>query len=214
MKYDAINIRCEICDKIVKGVIGLCSHVSQSNDHPNYEEYLKLHPIDKYTTIQMKIIFFNNFEIDEKTQCWLWTGYVDCYGYGELYSFGKRIKAHRFSYQYFNGEIPEEICVCHTCDTPKCVNPEHLWLGTNAENTNDSVKKGRRSYLLGETNPSKRPEVREKISKALKGKARPSMIGNKNNRKMFGDDNPMRRPEVVEKCFQSRRKHESRKQNE
>ena len=153
----------------------------------------------------MSEIFLKNYE-KNSNGCWLWNGTIGQDGYGEIYAFGKRMPAHRFSYELFKDNIPENLCVCHKCDIPNCVNPDHLWLGTSAENTKDSVKKGRRDYLFGETNPAKRPEVRKKISESLKGKPRPSMIGNTNNKLMFGDENPMRNPEVAKKCAESRRK--------
>lgn len=55
----------------------------------------------------------------------------------------KTFRAHRYSYQVFVGEIPEGLLVCHTCDVRHCVNPEHLWLGTNQDNVDDMVKKNR-----------------------------------------------------------------------
>jgi len=205
MYKTTITIKCEICGKECKGIIGLASHISQTHNHLNYESYKKKYPIDKYIQEQLKIRFLESFE-KNSNGCWLWKEALGHDGYGELYAFGKRVAAHRFSYELFKEKIPENLCVCHKCDIPNCVNPEHLWLGTSAENTEDSVKKGRRDYLRGENNPAKRLEVRKKISESLKGKPKPSMIGNKNNKLMFGDDNPMRNPEVVEKCFASRRR--------
>lgn len=84
----------------------------------------------------------------EKTEyCWLWTaGCNGKKGYGMFRPNGPdaRVLAHRFSYQIAYGPIPPGAQVCHRCDTPRCVNPLHLFLGTNADNINDSVQKGRR----------------------------------------------------------------------
>jgi len=206
MKYKPIKIKCEICGKKCSGLIGLYSHISQAKNHITVEEYKNKYSIDKYIKEQMKIIFYQNIKIIDNG-CWLWTGDIDKDGYGVIYAFSYRTKAHRFSYELFNNIIKNNLCVCHSCDTPGCVNPKHLWLGTSPENTQDSINKGRRNFMFGETNPSKRTEVREKISKSLKGKARPSMIGNKNNKLMYGDDNPMKNPDVVKKCFESRRRN-------
>jgi hypothetical protein len=77
--------------------------------------------------------------------CWLWTAATSSGGYG---SFGgidrKIIGAHRFSYQLHYGPIPHDMCVLHSCDTPPCVNPDHLFLGTDADNIRDMMAKGRK----------------------------------------------------------------------
>jgi hypothetical protein len=76
------------------------------------------------------------------TGCWIWTRGVTSRGYGALYQNGQ-ILAHRFSYQVFKGAIPEGLHVLHNCDTPSCVNPDHLYLGTHADNMLDKKRKGR-----------------------------------------------------------------------
>jgi len=81
----------------------------------------------------------------QKTEgCWLWTGCVNSTGYGSG-TFGKARThmAHRFSWEIAHGPIPDGLCVCHRCDNPRCVRPDHLFLGTRSDNQNDRVAKGR-----------------------------------------------------------------------
>lgn len=81
--------------------------------------------------------------------CWIWLGWLSADGYG-VFSYwdqdrGKilSVRAHRFSYKLSHGSLPKGRCICHRCDTPLCVNPDHLFAGTNRENQIDSVLKGR-----------------------------------------------------------------------
>lgn len=89
---------------------------------------------------------------------WLWTGDVNTQGYGRLRADGRRIPAHRASYELFNGPIPEGVVVRHTNDTPLDVNPHHLILGTPKNNVEDMVERerqarGERQHLARLTAP-------------------------------------------------------------
>ena len=75
--------------------------------------------------------------------CIEYTGYISNKGYGRFYKKGKYVFAHRVTYEEFVGPIPDGMCVIHKCDNTRCINPDHLTLGTSAENTRDKVDKGR-----------------------------------------------------------------------
>lgn len=92
--------------------------------------------------------FSEKYEV--RGDCWIWAAnkYLD--GYGQIKFEGSPRRAHRVSYILYKGPIPEGMLVCHTCDTPLCVNPDHLWLGTHADNHADRNAKGRQAR--GENN--------------------------------------------------------------
>lgn len=75
--------------------------------------------------------------------CWMWQGALNEDGYGHLVHEGRRPAVHRLSYEFYKGEIPEHMCVCHSCDTPACINPDHLFLASHKGNMEDKVSKGR-----------------------------------------------------------------------
>lgn len=114
--------------------------------------------------------------------CWLWKGATNGDGYGHIAvdAAGRKLmKAHRLAWELANGPIPDGKCVLHRCDTPNCVNPDHLFLGTQLENMRDCKAKGRlipasrpRSIPAGENNPNARvteTQVREIRLKARAG---------------------------------------------
>lgn len=81
-----------------------------------------------------------------KNGCWLWTGRLRKNGYGRMKVNGKDERAHRVSWWIHRGEIPDDLCVLHKCDTRACVNPECLFLGTRKDNYDDMRQKGRHSH--------------------------------------------------------------------
>jgi hypothetical protein len=83
--------------------------------------------------------------------CWEWTGGRNDWGYGTFAKYRDRSSplAHRYSFVLANGPIPDGLLVLHRCDNPCCVNPEHLYAGTNQDNMNDREERGRGSHLRG-----------------------------------------------------------------
>lgn len=85
-------------------------------------------------------------------ECWLWLGSKNRKGYGGIGAYGGNVRAHRLSWEFANGPITDGLCVLHRCDVPACVNPSHLFLGTNADNVRDCIEKGRRVHHSGSAN--------------------------------------------------------------
>jgi len=85
-------------------------------------------------------------------ECELWQGTTSPFGYGVVRYQGKRMRLHRLIYTLIKGEIPEGMVVMHQCDTPACINPNHLHLGTATANTQDMHMKGRAPNHKGRNN--------------------------------------------------------------
>jgi hypothetical protein len=118
---------------------------------------------------RLKNMFFKN--IEKTKTCWLWTGGKRG-GYGQLKWKNKTIRAHRASYLIHYNELPNHLFVCHKCDIPLCVNPEHLFLGNNTENMHDMINKGRSNFLKHNNHPMKKItiEIAREIRKSIKDK--------------------------------------------
>lgn len=82
--------------------------------------------------------------------CWPWLGTITHQGYGRVSWNGRAHQAHRVSWMLTRGPIPAGIVICHSCDNPICVNPNHLWMGTQKDNVGDCKAKGRRRYPVGQ----------------------------------------------------------------
>lgn len=103
--------------------------------------------------------------------CIIFQGSLNQDGYGNIWAFDKFWRTHRLAYFLYKGNIAEGLCVCHKCDKPACINPDHLWLGTHKENMQDMVLKKRTLYGAQRPNNKIHPSLRQEIvEKYLNGK--------------------------------------------
>ncbi len=100
----------------------------------------------------LKVLFDGSKTHD--SGCIVWQKRCSNRGYGEISYLGNKSLTHRVMYELINGPVPEGKCVCHTCDNPSCINPKHLFLGTQSDNMKDCVKKGRCYNPKGEEHVS------------------------------------------------------------
>lgn len=87
---------------------------------------------------------FHRLAIDEATGCWNYTAFLDKHGYGQVHFRRRTESVHRVVAALFLGfDLKSGLCVLHKCDNPRCCNPEHLFVGTKHDNTQDAMRKGR-----------------------------------------------------------------------
>lgn len=88
----------------------------------------------------------------DEAGCWKFIGCITPRGYGAVQLRGSKVGAHRAMWQAVNGQIPSGMLICHRCDVPDCINPDHLFLGTSLDNNRDRAQKGRSHRPKGELN--------------------------------------------------------------
>lgn len=89
-------------------------------------------------------------KVNKTETCWLWTAGRSPDGYGKVKSGGRTYRAHRFVLMLSGVDVPPDVLVCHHCDEPLCVKPDHLFLGSVLDNTRDKIRKGRLRVAFGE----------------------------------------------------------------
>ena len=99
---------------------------------------------------QKHILRFHQRYDKVSSGCWEWNKPLSNNGYGSMWVKPKLLMSHRLSYMIHKGPIGPGLVICHTCDNPKCVNPDHLWSGTIADNNKDRHVKGRTASKLTE----------------------------------------------------------------
>lgn len=128
--------------------------------------------------MRQKAIDRFNRKFTKVDDCWIWTASTNSDGYGTFWNGYYRISAagkaspvimlaHRWSYQHFNGPVPDGLYVLHSCDNQSCVNPEHLSLGTQAENVRQCAVRGRRNQSRErKLTAEKRAEIKRRYTGA------------------------------------------------
>jgi len=107
-------------------------------------KYREAHPVERKERRPDAERFLS--KVDKGESCWTWKGWIDGWGYGKFRYRGRMMFAHRFSYMTYREPVPDGLCVLHRCDNPACVNPAHLFLGTQGDNAKDKMAKNRHTF--------------------------------------------------------------------
>lgn len=134
------------------------------------------HILNNMKTVEQRLL--NRTVKDPKTGCWNCT-YSTNKGYPNIWVERTNKLAHRVAYELWKGPIPQGLLVCHSCDNPKCINPDHLWVGTVQENNADRDNKGRQA----------KPEILSAIMKKVAKRGSESWSFNNKHRLARGERN-------------------------
>lgn len=127
-------------------------------------------------------------KVKKLESCWEWQAGFNGNGYGAAYFNGKQYRAHRASWIMAHGKIPNGMMLCHSCDNPKCVNPSHLFLGTQADNIADMVTKGRQAK--GDSCSARLYPERRARGDKHGSKTHPEKVRRGKNHPNYGKPNP------------------------
>lgn len=142
------------CGRRIRARGWCATHWDRWNKHGDVQAHI---PVRSLRPRGMDIAdIFTHFMPDQppKQGCWVWTGAINpATGYGRMWHGDRSRSVHRFAYERFKGPIPDGLFVCHRCDNPPCCHPDHLFLGTPADNTRDMMSKDRhvRGIVYGES---------------------------------------------------------------
>lgn len=130
-----------------------CGKTFERSGKPEGRPYCSTDCVYKHAATEDTLLKRFWKRVQKTDSCWIWTGTKLWNGYGSLslgrargFSIDQKHYAHRVSWLIHNGEIPDGIFVCHRCDNPICVRPDHLFLGTPLDNMRDMISKGRASW--------------------------------------------------------------------
>ncbi|MGE0107685.1 MAG: HNH endonuclease [Thiomonas sp.] len=159
-KKDGLRSECKECFRnkpqcLIEGCDRAAASAGMCSMH--YQRQIKNGTTDamQRATMPIKERLLKKVDIDPSGGCWNWTGATNESGYGQVFDTdaGRVVLAHRASYEAFVGAIPaldgyHGACVCHRCDNPRCINPDHLFIGTHRNNMSDMAEKGRHRNSL------------------------------------------------------------------